>query len=242
MAGDLLRLGVAILVSVVAVFAARPARSLPPALIEFGKAVAVVIAGGLTISGLAYGNQYLVNADDFWGVKALLIAPPAIVAAWAAYQSLGRPRWGDTITILSIPLRAWHVVALGAVGALVWYLLLRSDNTGSATDLELSFRQQLENLLYVRPRIKEFLFGFPALVAGIVLVTRTRHAWWLYVAAAVGVASAVDTFTHFHSPLLISILRTVLGAAIGLVLGVVALWLLRVAERGARWLGILPRA
>lgn len=242
MAGDLLRLGVAILVSVVAVFAARPARSLPPALIEFGKAVAVVIAGGLTISGLAYGNQYLVNADDFWGVKALLIAPPAIVAAWAAYQSLDRPRWGDTITILSIPLRAWHVVALGAVGALVWYLLLRSDNTGSATDLELSFRQQLENLLYVRPRIKEFLFGFPALVAGIVLVTRTRHAWWLYVAAAVGVASAVDTFTHFHSPLLISILRTVLGAAIGLVLGVVALWLLGVAERGARWLGILPRA
>ena len=241
-AGDLLRLGVAVLVSVAAVFAARPARRIGPALLEYGKAIAVVIAGGLTISGLAYGNQFLVNAEDFWGVKALLIAPPAIVAAWAAYQSLDRPRWGDTITILSIPLRAWHVLALGFVGALVWYLLLRSDNTGSATDVELAFRQQLENLLYVRPRIKEFLFGFPALIVGIVLVTRTRHAWWLSVAAAVGVASAVDTFTHFHSPLLISILRTLLGAAIGLVLGLVALWLIGLAERGARWLGILPKA
>jgi Family of unknown function (DUF5693) len=126
------------------------------------------------------------------------------------------------------------------VGA-VAYLTLRSDNTGAAFDIELAFRQELENLLYVRPRTKEFLIGFPALLVGILLTTRTRYGWWLYVVGAIGTASAIDTFTHFHAPLLVSILRTVLGIAIGFVLGVAGWWLLALAERGARRIGIMPR-
>jgi hypothetical protein len=235
---DLLRLGIAILFAVVAVFVARPVRQLAPATIEYLKSFAVVVAGGLTIVGLGLSTELLVNARDFWGVKALLLAPPAVAAAVAAYVSLDRPRWNDAPSVVRMPVVAWHVAALGLVAALLWYLLLRSDNTGTASELELVFRQELENLLYVRPRIKEFLFGFPALLVGIVLAARTRHGWWLYAAAAVGTASAIDTFSHFHAPLFVSLLRTALAVGLGYAIGVVALGLLSLGERGARRLGV----
>jgi hypothetical protein len=239
--GDLLRLGAAVLFAVVAVFVARPAGRLAPAAIEYGKTALVVLAGGFVLSGLAYDSAYLVGAQDFWGVKALLLAPPAIAALIAGYQVLGRPVWADTVSVLQLQVRAWHLAVLAVAAAGVFYLALRSDNTGAAFDLELAFRQELENLLYVRPRTKEFLIGFPALLMGIVLATRTRYAWWLYVLAAIGTASAIDTYTHFHAPLFASTVRTVLGIVIGFAIGLLGLLLVGFAERGARRIGIMPR-
>lgn len=239
--GDLLRLGVAVLFASVAVLVAAPARRLGPAAIEYAKAGLVTLAGGFAVTGLAYDTSFLTSAEDFWGVKALLLAPPALVGIVAAHRVLERPGWSDTVTVLNLEVRVWHMAALAVAVAAVAYLTLRSDNTGAAFDIELAFRQELENLLYVRPRTKEFLIGFPALLLGIVLATRTRYGWWLYAVAAIGTASAIDTFTHFHAPLLASTVRTVLGIVIGVGVGVVLLWLFGLGERGARWIGIMPR-
>ncbi len=239
--GDLLRLGVAVLFASVAVLVATPARRLGRATVEYAKAGLVTLAGGFAVTGLAYDASFLTGAEDFWGVKALLLAPPALVAIVAAYRVLDRPRWSDTVTVLNLEVRVWHMAALAVAAGAVAYLALRSDNTGAAFDIELVFRQELENLLYVRPRTKEFLIGFPALLLAIVLTTRTRYGWWLYAVAAIGTASAIDTFTHFHAPLLASTVRTVLGMVIGFGIGVVLVWLLGLGERGARWVGIMPR-
>ncbi|HYI66209.1 MAG TPA: DUF5693 family protein [Candidatus Limnocylindrales bacterium] len=232
--GDPFRLGVAILSAVLALYVAGPARGRRAAAIEYGKAALVIFAGGLTLTGLAYDNDFLLNADDFWGVKALLLAPLMIAGVVALYHSLGRPGWSDARNVIRMPVEAWHVVALAAAGFVVWYFLLRSGNTGTASDLELTLRQELENLVYVRPRTKEFLIGFPALLVGIVLAARTRHGWWLYAVAAIGTASAIDTFTHFHTPLLVSVLRTGLSLAIGFGLGMVVLAALGPVERWVR--------
>jgi Family of unknown function (DUF5693) len=240
-ATDLLRLGVAVLFAVAAAFVGRPAPRLGPATMEYAKAGLVTLAGGYVVSGLAFDTTFLTGADGFWGVKALLLAPPALVAVIAAYRVLNRPRWADTVPILQLEVRAWHLAALAVAAGAIAYLTLRSDNTGAAFDIELAFRQELENVLYVRPRTKEFLIGFPALLVGIVLATRTRYAWWLYAVAAIGTASAIDTFSHFHAPLLASTVRTVLGIVIGYAVGLIALWLLGMGERGVRRLGILPR-
>jgi hypothetical protein len=238
---DLLRLGVAVLFASVAVLVANPARRLGRATIEYAKAGLVTLAGGFAVTGLAYDTSFLTGAQDFLGVKALLLAPPALVAIVAAYRVLDRPRWSDTVTILNLEIRVWHMAALAVAGAALAYLTLRSDNTGAAFDIELIFRQELENLLYVRPRTKEFLIGFPALVLAIVLTTRTRYGWWLFAVAAIGTASAIDTFTHFHAPLLASTVRTVIGLVIGFGIGVLLVWLFGLGERGARWIGIMPR-
>ena len=239
--GDLLRLGVAILFAVAAVFVARPAPRIGPAALEYLKAGLVALAGGYVVSGLAYDTSFLVSAEDFWGVKALLLGPPAIVGLIAAHRVLDRPGWADTVPILKMEVRVWHLIVLALAAGAVAYLTLRSDNTGAAFDIELAFRQELENLLYVRPRTKEFLIGFPALLIGILLASRSRYGWWLYAVGAVATASAIDTFTHFHAPLFVSTIRTVLGIVIGLGIGIAGWWLLGLAERGARRLGIMPR-
>lgn len=225
--GDITRLGVAGLAALLAVFVARPRAGLAAASIEYAKAGVVVIAGGLTVAGLAQGTLFFVGARDFWGVKALLIGPPLAAAAVAAYVSLNRPGLLDASPILNLPLRIWHVMAFLAVAGAAGFMLLRSGNTGIQIDVELLFREQLESLFTIRPRTKEFLLGWPALLLGVLAAFRSRHGWWLYVVAAIATASAVDTFTHFHSPLLVSLVRTVYGLALGFAAGVIGLAVIR---------------
>lgn len=220
---DLLRLAVAILAAVLAVFVVRPRAGIAAATLEYLKAGLVVFLGGLMLSALAYDTSFLVAARGFWGVKALLLAPLLIAGAVALYQSLGRPRLTDARAALETPIRLWHIAAFTAIIGVLGYLLMRSDNTGVATDLELAFRQQLEDLLYVRPRTKEFAIGFPALLVGCLLAWRSRHGWWFYAVGAIGTSSAIDTFAHFHAPLLASVLRTAYGLALGYALGLLAL-------------------
>lgn len=230
--GDLVRLGVAGTAAVLATFVARPRAHLGAATIEYLKALVVVVIGGVVVVGLAYRNDFLVGQADFFGVKALLIGPALAAAGVAAYHSLGRPDFRGAARTLEEPIRVWHVVLAVLAAGVVAYLALRSDNTGAASDLELVFRQQLENLFYVRPRTKEFLIGLPALLAGIMLAWRWRHGWWLYAVAAIGTASAIDTFTHFHAPLLASLWRTVAGFALGYLFGLLLLAVLWGIGRG----------
>ncbi|HEX2766168.1 MAG TPA: DUF5693 family protein [Candidatus Limnocylindria bacterium] len=226
-AGDLLRLGVAVLASALAVFVARPRERIGPAALEYLGAAAVVFATGLTITALGYEDRFLVGSTDFFGVKALLVAPPAITGLWALYRSLGEPRLRDLPRVARLPIEIWQVVALGIVAAAGLYLVIRSGNTGAAPSWELNLRQWLEDLLYIRPRTKEFLIGFPALIAGILVTARWRHGWWLYAIGSIGTASAIDTFCHFHTPLLVSLLRTAYAVGFGFVIGVVALLVVR---------------
>ena len=228
--GDLTRLGVAILAATVATFVARPRPDVPRMAFQYLRAGVVLLIGGLTLAALAFDTAFLVAADTFWGVKALLFGPMVLAAAVAAYLSLGRPRVADVLPVLDMPVKFWHALIAGlAIGAIA-FMLLRSGNSGIQIDPELVMREQLEDLFEIRPRTKEFLIGFPALVLGIIAAYRSRYGWWFYAAAAIGTASAINTFAHFHSPLLISTLRTVYGMALGFVVGLVLL--------GLAWVGI----
>lgn len=231
---DVQRLGVAIAFAVAAVFAARPTERLAGASIQYLKSMTIVLAGGLALTGLALESRFLAGTADFWGVKALLVAPVAIAALWAAYRSLREPTFADIQRIVQWRVKVWQLAALAITGVAVWYLMLRSGNTGAAPEWELAVRQWLENVLFVRPRTKEALLGFPALLLGVVITASWRHGWWLYVLASVGTASAIDTFAHFHSPLTISLLRTAYGGAFGFLFGVLGVIALRLLSR---WLG-----
>lgn len=234
--GDLARLATAVSAAVLATFVARPRQHLGAATIEYLKAFIVVVIGGLVVVGLAYTNLFIVGAAEFFGVKVLLIGPAVVAALVAAHESAGRPGLRRTAVTLVEPVRVWHLVVLVAVAGVVGYLALRSDNTGAASDLELVFRHWLGDVFYVRPRTKEFLIGLPALLMGIAIAWRWRHGWWLYAVAAIGTASAIDTFTHFHAPMLASLLRTLIGFGLGYVVGLLGLGVAWVIGRNLdRW-------
>ncbi len=132
------------------------------------------------------------------------------------------------------------LIGLAAIAALI--LVMRSGNfpTLGISGLELKVRAFLQQALLVRPRTKEFLIGYPALVLLFWWGPRwrqgTRQRWAalvLTVAAAVGLTSIGNTFAHQHIPVSVSLLRTVNGLVLGLPIGLA----LVVVARAASWVG-----
>jgi hypothetical protein len=192
----------------------------------------VASATGLVVAALGSRTAFMTGLVPFLGVKALLIAPPVVVGlvGLAALEAPGRFGWRRWVGGAVRPLHL-GVVAVVVVG--VAYYLVRSGNSGLALSAELWLRDMLDELLYVRPRFKEALLGFPALVLAIAWSAGTlrerRAGWvvWWSVVAAIGTASMVDTFAHFHTPLALSLLRSAYSLVIGLVLGLTVAWLAR---------------
>ena len=135
-----------------------------------------------------------------------------------------------------------HVFVFGLAAFAALILVMRSGNfpTLGISGLELKVRAFLQQALLVRPRTKEFLIGYPALVLLFWWGPRWRQdARWrwaalvLTVAAAVGLTSIGNTFAHQHIPVSVSLLRTVNGLVLGLPIGLA----LVVVARAASWVG-----
>ena len=81
----------------------------------------------------------------------------------------------------------------------------------------------LDKVLFVRPRTKEFLVGYPLLMAGMAFLTKGKRNWAVpcIVVGSVGLVSALNTFCHIHTPIVLSFVRTFNGLWVGLVIGTI---------------------
>jgi Family of unknown function (DUF5693) len=185
-------------------------------------AALIVFAGAWLVVTLLYGDAYLYKLEEFRGIKVLLALPilvTAIILGLRINNAASMQKYGE---ILSSPVRYWHVLLLGVVAIIGAYYLSRSGNAGTASALELTLRSKLEELMFVRPRTKEFLIGFPFFVFGLYLFRRYAGiANAFLVIGAIGFASMMNTFTHLHIPLLLSVLRSLYALVIGLASGLV---------------------
>src|SRR5690606_18463719 len=102
------------------------------------------------------GNQYVLGIDLFRGVSLVYIVPIAFVAVYAV--------WGNIKTLLNMNVIYWHVLVLIMGAGILFYYYGRTGNAGQVSELELQARLLLEQILYVRPRTKEFLIGFPLFI------------------------------------------------------------------------------
>ena len=181
------------------------------------------LCGALLVVSVLSGTEYLIKLQEFRGVKLMHVVPIALVL----FTSM-RPlkTWLDK----QLPVR--YLIWGGALGVLGVLYVLRTGNFGvPVLNLEVQVREFLENLLRVRPRTKEFLLGHPALYFA-VHSKQPQKSWWLPV-AVIGQISLVNTFTHTHTFLWVSLLRTLYGLVFGYLLG----WLAaRVYHWGKRWL------
>lgn len=181
------------------------------------------LAGAIVQVGLLTENASIMGLDIFRGVKIVLVAPMFLVLLAVLL------RW-ETFDIekikgfLSKPVNVISLMALAVLGVVVFIYVRRSGNTGTVSDLEILFRQTLDQILGVRPRTKEFLAGHPAMLLALYFGYKKR---WipLIMLGAIGQVSMVNTFSHFHTPILVSLIRTFHGIWIGLAIGVVAILL-----------------
>lgn len=160
----------------------------------------------------------------------MLALPPLIALALALFDRRFAAAARARDVFLS-PVLVYQLLAGIAIVALGALMLVRSGNESdvSPTPFELALRHALTHVLSVRPRFKEFLIGFPCMMLLPALVMRHRRAigWLLALGIGVGVGDVIDTFSHLHTPIEISILRVVNGLVIGAIVGVIFIWIYR---------------
>jgi len=194
-------------------------------------ATGIALLGALVVVGVMSSPLVMEEVEPFRGVKLLLALPPLIALALYLFTDKFDAQARDSRQALAEPVRIYQLalaaIVLGA-GALV---LLRSGNQSdiSPSSFELALRHNLTSLLAVRPRFKEFLIGFPALM--LMPALRIPHRRWLGVllalAIGIGLGDVIDTFSHLHTELLVSVLRIFNGLVIGAIVGIIVILIYR---------------
>jgi hypothetical protein len=192
----------------------------PSAPLAFLAMTGFSLAGGLSAAGMLVGLPYMLQLDQFMGVKVTLFVPLVMVAWLLVRQSGGSQalagetvKWGPLLT---------GVCILAAVG----FMLVRAGNEAPAavSGLELKLRSLLEGVMQTRPRTKEFLIGHPALILGLAVMAAQESTWrnWapvLLLIGAIGQTSIVNTLCHLHTPVEVSLIRILIGLILGGILG-----------------------
>lgn len=174
-------------------------------------------AGGLFVSALQSSDKYMLAVLNFRGVKLSQLVPLCFAAALVFLRLYGREGIRDILA----GRKALFVLLLAALAAVLTVFLLRTgDDVLAIGALEWRFRNALENALIVRPRTKEFLIAWPCLALACVLASAGKKRWmWPFaIVSAVGFSSVVNTFCHSRAPIWLSLDRSLLGLALGLVI------------------------
>ena len=190
--------------------------------------------GLILIIGILSGTSFLVKLTEFRGVKLMHLAPVFLVFVTGYLRDrLPFRSWREFRQVVSelyqtsVPVKYLLMLAVvGAVGAV--YILRTANFKLPIPQFEIGLREALEQFFTVRPRFKEIFIGHPALV--LLLASKNRNPILMGL-AVIGQLSLVNTFTHIHTPIIISAIRAVNGLVIGYAVGWV-LWL--VYQKGTK--------
>ncbi len=204
-------------------------RDIKATLFSLLKICLISFGGVLTTIGCISRTNFALGINVFMGVKFATVLPILLVVFALIYQK-------HKLDIKYYMSFLDRKISYGALllfivlsGVLVVYIM-RTGNTGTATDLERQFRQFLDNVLGVRPRTKEFLIAYPILMALLHFGYKESRIVFA-ILATIGPVSFVNTYAHIHTPILISLLRSAYGIVIGIIIGLVLIWILKYVSK-----------
>ncbi|MGG3955383.1 DUF5693 family protein [Bhargavaea massiliensis] len=227
---DLALKALALLVAIITpIYAAKPSsvqEGWRGTFMAYGRAIAISFVGISWIVTMLYGNEYIAYVGEgFRGVKLVYVVPLVAMVVLVLPWIIREPLLPFMKRLWKHPITVGHVVLSLIIFALLAYYVLRSGNTGTASALELAARQKLEEWLYVRPRTKEFLLGFPAYLLALFVINKQKQLGAiLLVVGTIGWLSMINTFTHLHIPLFISFVRTMYSLGLGLFIGIALIY------------------
>ncbi|MBQ9358272.1 MAG: hypothetical protein IJT95_01865 [Abditibacteriota bacterium] len=191
-------------------------------------AFAVTMAGALFNLALLSDTSYIMRNQVYSGVKIAHFAPLFILSLLAVSGSLCskeslKEQAARLRQVLSRPAN-WGYLILGAAALCITALMLaRSGNDAGigVSPLELRLRSLLDRIVYVRPRSKEFLIGYPSLLIGFTLLFKNIRGWGsvFTVGGSIALISLFNTFCHIHTPVIISLIRSANGLWCGIAAG-----------------------
>lgn len=200
--------------------------------------IVISIAGAVMTAAPVSSIDYMLELDIFRGVKLAQLLPLAFFMLLFMLAAL--KMWGDkeknTLEIkdikwaLNYNIKMWMVLLAMVVGAAGFIYLARTGHESGieASSLELLVRNYLEEVLYARPRTKEFLVAFPAVMLFIYSMVRNMKIFsFLFgLAGVIGFTSVTNTFMHIRTPMELGFARTGYAAVFGIVLGIMYILIL----------------
>lgn len=189
-------------------------------------ATGLSLVGILFVSALGASRESTLGLEPFRGVGLTLLLPLTLVALSFLPRQDIRKTAAD---IYAAPIRLGDVavMALGFVLLSLVYERRGNATGGSASTFEASLRREVQDSI-IRPRFKE-IAAHPLALLGLSGTLPGYFSGLLILAGVVGQSSILNTFSHFHTPFLISAARVFIGLGLGLLLGGVAIWALRYA-------------
>ena len=209
---------------------------------QLALAVLMSLVGGMYLAAILADSRFLLEIDIYRGVKLTFIMPLVLVTVLYVkrYDMLGVAGCGLKAAIskvnelLSKPIAFKHVALFGVLGIILLYFVARSGHSAGVpvAAIEVKMRLFLEQLMYARPRQKEFMIGHPAFFLAV--HAAYHHAprliqYALTCGAVIGQASLVQTFCHMRTPVFMSTVRALDGYAMGAVIGIVLVVVLALA-------------
>jgi hypothetical protein len=185
-----------------------------------------VFGVAIIINTLFFHYDYFVGLRTFRGVKLANTLP---ILIFAIYLFIKPKRLKYMYHVLDRYLSG-HInfKYLSAFLLLIIFMglyILRTGNYGMLVfgQMEIIFRDLLESIFVVRPRVKEIFFAIPLLVLAISLWSKPNFNSSikniLLLFSSILMISQINTFCHIHAPFILSLFRIIIGLAIGSVLG-----------------------
>lgn len=206
--------------------------------------------GALFIASILSNIKYLVEMDIFRGVKVSQLLPIlAYMVVYIGYFGYKRGegekentklQFNDIKRFLLDDIKIFYVI-LASIMLLIGYIYISRTGHESgvqAINLEIIFRNFLEEHLLARPRTKEFLIGFPIMMVGVYSAVRgyRKLVFTSGLLAVIGQGSIVNTFSHLRTPVYLSVVRTSYSLLFGVIMGIICIFILEVGVRSLQYL------
>lgn len=208
------------------------------------------LAGALFVSGLLGDIRFLLEMEIFRGVKVTFVLPILLISIVYIQKF---PFFGKAVTdgtefvqfvrkFCAIPVKLGTLAFVAFLAVVGFIFVGRSGNNSGAPvpAFEIQLRRFLEEVMYARPREKEFLIGHPAVFLSLMALYRKWPQllhYFLIVAVTIAQGSMVETFAHMRSPFILSFIRGLDGLAAGTLAGLAALFGVIVLIRITAFLG-----
>ena len=198
-------------------------------------AVLISLIGGIMTAAPLSSTRYMLEIDIFRGVKLAQLIPIAFFAVvYLAYFGFGSTKKNpgmlevqDIKDMLNTPIKIWMILVGAVVGGVGFYYIMRTghDSSVQVSTFEMLFRNYLEDSLIARPRTKEFLFAFPAVMMMVYTAIRRFKLWPIMfgLCGVIGMTSVNNTFMHLRTPLYLGFARTGFSLLFGIVVGIVGI-------------------
>ena len=209
---------------------------------QLALAVLMSLVGGMYLAAILADSRFLLEIDIYRGVKPTFIMPLVLMTVLYVkrYDMLGVMGAGMKVAVsrvndlLNKPITFKHIALLGVLGIILLYFVARSGHSAGVpvAAIEVKMRLFLEQLMYARPRQKEFMIGHPAffLAAYAAYYNAPRLMQYaLTCGAVIGQASLVQTFCHMRTPVFMSTVRAIDGYAMGAVIGIILVTVVAIA-------------